>query len=59
MPIRCIVPIAKLSTDEFRELDYRVMRYAFDSQNELGRLRDERIYQADSSRRRVSWQPAL
>ena len=51
MPIRCDVPVAKLSTGEFRELDYHVMRHAFDSQNELGRLLDERIYQADLAAR--------
>lgn len=47
MPVSCELGIAKLSTDEFGELDYRVMRHAFDSQNDLGRLADERIYQAD------------
>jgi GxxExxY protein len=51
MPVSCSVSIAKLSTDELRELDYRVMRHAFDSQNELGRLADERIYQADLTAR--------
>lgn len=51
MPVSCRVSIAKLSTDEFRELDFRVMRHAFDSQNELGRLADERIYQADLAAR--------
>ncbi len=51
MPIVCSASIAKLSTDEFQELDYRVMRHAFDSQNELGRLADERIYQADVAAR--------
>jgi hypothetical protein len=40
MPVSCSVSIAKLSTAELRELDYRVMRHAFDSQNELGRLAD-------------------
>jgi hypothetical protein len=34
MPVSCSVSIGKLSTDELRELDYRVMRHAFDSQNE-------------------------
>ncbi len=51
MPVGCSVSICKLSTDELRELDYRVMRHAFDSQNELGRLADERIYQADLAAR--------
>jgi GxxExxY protein len=47
MPVECAVELGELSKDEFRELDYLVMRKAFDSQNELGRLADERIYQAD------------
>lgn len=47
MPVSCAIAISRLSTDEFRELDYCVMRHAFESQNELGRLADERIYQAD------------
>jgi GxxExxY protein len=47
MPVHCSINIEPLSTEAFRELDYRVMRHAFDSQNELGRLADERIYQAD------------
>jgi len=47
MPIECSVEIAKLTTDEFKELDYVVMRHAFDPQNCLGRLADERIYQSD------------
>lgn len=51
MPISCNVSVVKLSTDEFRELDYLVMRHAFDSQNELRRLLDERIYQADLAAR--------
>ena len=51
MPVSCCLAIAMLSTDEFRELDYQVMRHAFDSQNELGRLADERIYQADLATR--------
>ena len=51
MPVSCDVSIANLSTEEFRELDYLVMRHAFDSQNEIGRLADERIYQADLAER--------
>ena len=68
MGVKCDVCYAELSTDELRELDYRVMRHAFDSQNELGRLADERVYQADlvsrlrsagiSARREVSLQLA-
>lgn len=51
MPVYCNIHIEPLSTEEFRELDYLVMRHAFDSQNELGRLADERIYQNDLAQR--------
>jgi GxxExxY protein len=51
MPVHCDIPATKISTEEFRDLDYQVMRHAFDSQNELGRLADERIYQADIATR--------
>ena len=51
MPIECSVEIAKLTTDEFKELDYVVMRHAFHSQNCLGRLADERIYQSELAHR--------
>ena len=51
MPVHCSVAIEPLSTEDFRELDYKVMRQAFDSHNDLGRLADERIYQADLAKR--------
>ncbi len=54
MSIECPIEIGKLTTEEFRELDYVVMRHAFDSQNCLGRLADERIYQADLAQRLLS-----
>lgn len=47
MPIECPVEIARLSSEEFGNLDYSVMGLIFESQNELGRLADERVYQAD------------
>lgn len=47
MPILCPVRIEPLSTEAFGKLDYQVMRHAFDSQNALGRLADERIYRND------------
>ena len=47
MPIECSVEIAKLTTNVLKELDNVVMGHAFDSQNCLGRLADERIYQSD------------
>ena len=47
MPIHCPIQIRALSDEEFEERDYRVMGHAFVSQNELGRLCDERVYEAD------------
>jgi GxxExxY protein len=47
MPIHCPVTVAYLSADEFEKLDYRVRGHAYASQNELGRLRDECVYEAD------------
>jgi len=37
--------------EEFAELDYRVMRHAFDSQTELGRLCDHHVYRNDLAAR--------
>ena len=58
MPIHCPIQIRALSAEEFEERDYRVMGHAYGSQNELGRLCDERVYEAAVSRpwgwRRVS-----
>jgi len=51
MPIECSVEIAKLTTNVLKELDNVVMGHAFDSQNCLGRLADERIYQSDLAHR--------
>jgi GxxExxY protein len=45
MPIIPSHPIEALSETEFHELDYKVMALAFETQNELGRLYDEQIYQ--------------
>jgi len=45
MPIECRFPVKPLSQDEFHAIDKTVMKHAFDIQNELGRLCDERIYQ--------------
>jgi len=47
MPITCPLKVRPLSPDEFQELDYRVMGHAFASQNELGRLCEEAVYQRD------------
>jgi GxxExxY protein len=47
MPIVTPVPLRLLHQEEFARIDYRVMRCAFDAQNDLGRLCDEVIYQSD------------
>jgi GxxExxY protein len=51
MPITSPVDFPRLSSDEFRELDYGVMRHAFASHRTLGRLADESVYQADFAAR--------
>lgn len=47
MPIHCPVQIKRLDAAAFEALDYRIMGHAYTSQNELGRLCDESVYQAD------------
>lgn len=47
MPIHCPLEIQSLSTEEFGSLYYSVMGQIFASQNQIGRLADERIYRAD------------
>jgi GxxExxY protein len=49
MPVSISHPLKRLDQEAFRELDYVVMKHAFASQNELGRLCDESIYQRDLS----------
>jgi GxxExxY protein len=46
MPITCGMRIEPLTTESFASLDYRVMSCAYASQNHIGRLADERIYEA-------------
>lgn len=46
MPINCPLSVNSPSTEEFGELDYAVMRCAFATHRELGRLADEPICQA-------------
>jgi GxxExxY protein len=53
MPIE-IPEVGRFSSGEFRALDYEVMRCAFESQNDLGRLCDERIYRADLAARLIA-----
>jgi GxxExxY protein len=51
MPIQTFIPIRNISKSEFDERDHVVMRCAYDSQNSLGRLCDERVYENDVVRR--------
>jgi GxxExxY protein len=51
MPITSPIPPCRISQEEFKAIDYRVMRLAFACQNELGRLCDESIYQNDLTAR--------
>ncbi len=51
MPITCRISVLPINQEEFAQLDYQVMRHAFDSHNELGRLCDEVIYQNDLAAR--------
>jgi GxxExxY protein len=47
MPITGPQALTPITQAEFAELDYQVMRLAFGSQNQLGRLCEEEIYQND------------
>ena len=51
MPISCPVAVRPIHQEEFAQIDYHVMRHAFASQSELGRLCDEVIYQNDLAAR--------
>ncbi len=44
--VSCGMRIEPLTTEAFASLDYRVMSCAYASQNQIGRLADERIYEA-------------
>lgn len=44
MPVQIDQPIKALSDEEFHELDFQVMRMAFDAHNQMGRFYDEKIY---------------
>lgn len=45
MPIHLEHPISAVSEQTFREIDYQVMKLAFDAHNRMGRFYDEKIYQ--------------
>ena len=51
MPITGPPALSPISQEEFAQLDYGVMRMAFECQNQLGRLCDEAIYQRDLAAR--------
>ena len=51
MPIELQHPIQQIPEKEFHELDYEIMRMAFDAHNDLGRFYDETIYQNELDRR--------
>lgn len=54
MPINCPLEIRALTAEQFQEVDYRVMGHAYASQNELGRLCEEGVYQRDLRTRLLS-----
>lgn len=45
MPVQLEYPINMLLEQEFHDLDFKIMRWAFDVHNRLGRFYDEKIYQ--------------
>jgi GxxExxY protein len=51
MPFHCPLPIRSLSREEFEERDRVAMQCAYASQNELGRLCDEPVYENDMAAR--------
>src|ERR1700678_829 len=51
MPITNAISLDPIGQEEFAKLDYQVMRHVFESQNELGRLCEEVIYQNDLAAR--------
>ena len=55
MPIVCDIDVEPIGEEEFHEIDERVMRFAFDIHNEIGRFFREDIYNRELARRcRVS-----
>jgi GxxExxY protein len=47
MPIQRFFNVEKMSPERFHEVDFQVMRHAFEIQNELGRLCNEAVYQSE------------
>ncbi len=60
MPVTTQISLNPMAQEDFARLDYQVMRQAFASQNQLGRLCDEVIYQNDlAARLEAAGLPAL
>ena len=51
MPIHCAIPFANLTRNEFIERDELVMKCAYATQNKLGRLCDEQVYENELAER--------
>lgn len=51
MPIACAIPIANLTRGEFIERDELIMKCAYATQNKLGRLCDEQVYENELAER--------
>jgi hypothetical protein len=51
MPVRGSHTLRPISPEQFAELDYGVIRAAFECRNQLGRLCDEAIYENDLAAR--------
>ncbi|MSR64405.1 MAG: GxxExxY protein [Verrucomicrobiae bacterium] len=46
MPIECLQTILPIERDAFYDLDYQVMKLAFEVHNDMGRFWDEKIYES-------------
>ena len=51
MPIECDIPVRSITRDAYHDLDYEVMRLAFQNHADLGCLHDETIYQRELAHR--------
>ena len=51
MPFECPIKFRPITESEFKKLDHDVMRHAFASHNQLGRLCDESVYRKDMAAR--------
>lgn len=58
MAVTCDLDIESLSTESFSSLDYVVMGHVFKCHDQLGRLADERIYEASLAARlsEIQWE---